>query len=111
MNLITLIRDALQSVWAYVKKIFIRILNFLRNIVNWFRQPERLEKVRHNENVVAVAIKNNLDNGNYNIINCLFDKSEGEIIDYEEDVLSIEAESLDDETRQQFGYKEMLILQ
>ena len=46
-----------------------------------------------------------------NVINCLYDKKRGEVIDYEEDAVGIEAEDLDSQTRQAFGNKDMIILQ
>lgn len=105
------IKNALKSVWNYIKKIFVKAVGFLSNIVSFFKDPSRLKRVQENKNLVAVSIKENLENGNYNVVNCLFDKSENEIVDYQRDALIIEAQDLDQETKNQFKNKDMIVLQ
>ena len=108
--MLELIMEALKAVWNWIKKIFLKILNFFNNIVNWFMDPERLKKIQENKDIIAVAIKQNLENGNYNVVNCLFDTNRGEIVDYETDAVIIEAEQLDSETLRAFGNKDMIVL-
>lgn len=110
-GLIGIIKEIIRSVWNWIKKIFVKIFNFFRNVVCWFRDPNRLRKLQEDENIIAVAIKERLENGNYNVINCLFDKERCELVDYEEDALIIESEQLDKETLKAFGEKDMIVLQ
>ena len=44
------------------------------------------------------------------MVNCLYDKTTEEIVDMETDALGINAESLDEETKQHFGDKDMIVL-
>ncbi len=105
------IKKALKAVWNFIKKIFLKKLNFIKNIMGWFKDPDRLEKLQENKDkYLAISIKENLDNGNYKVVNCLFDKEECELVDYQEDTISIEAENLDATTKKQFGEKEMIVL-
>ena len=110
MSLVGSIKEALMAVWEYIKKIFIKIIKFFENIVNWFKQPERLKKLQEDENCIAVAIKENLKNGNYNVINCLYDPNTNKLVDYEKDALIITGESLDSDTLSKFGQKEMIVI-
>lgn len=100
-----------RSIWEKIKKILVKILNFLKNIVAFFKDPSRLMMLRQDSNKIAIAIKENLDNGEYQVVNCLFDKSTNELVDYEENAMGISAENLDEQTAQHFGDKAMIVLQ
>lgn len=108
--MIEAIRNALKAVWNFIKRIFVKILNFFGNIVSFFKDPKRLQELERNKDAIAVAIKDRLSTGNYNVINCLFDKQKEELIDYMENTLILEAEELDEATKQHFGDKEMIVL-
>lgn len=100
----------LHRIWDLVKKIFLRVVNFIKNILNFFKTPERLSTLRENNNIISLSIKENLDNGNYNIVNCLFDLNENDVIDFEEDALGIQATDIDEETKMKFGNKSAIFL-
>lgn len=102
--------DFILEIWELIKKIFVEVLNFFKNIISFFKQPERLKKIQENRDILATSVKENLDNGNYRIINCLFDEETNEIIDMETDAIGIEANNVDDETLEQFGEKDMIVL-
>ena len=102
--------DMARAIWDYIKKIAIKVLKFFNNIVSFFKDRNRLEKLKANKDLLAVAIKENLENGNCNVVNCLFDKETNEIVDYEENAQGITAESLDSETKGYFGNKDMIML-
>lgn len=108
------IRDGLiqlaKKIWNLIKKIFCKIVNFVKNIVSFFREPHRLEKLKKNNNIIAASIKENLNNGAYHIVNCLYDTEKEEIVDMQECSLGIEAENIDFETAKHFGDKAMVIL-
>lgn len=108
--MIELIKNILRSVWNFIKKIFSKIINFCKNIVGWFKQPERLKKLLEDRNRMAISIKERLENGNYNVVNCIFDKEKEELVDYEEDAVVIEGEELDSETKEYFGDNDMLVI-
>lgn len=103
--------DLLRKIWEFIKKIFLKVVNFIKNIVLFFKDPERLKKLQEKENLIAVSIKEKLDSGNFKIVNCLYDKETEEVIDMEMDAIGIEAESLDEETKQKFGDKDMIVLE
>ncbi|WP_233900865.1 hypothetical protein [Tenacibaculum piscium] len=106
----------LKEIWDSLKKIFTKVVNFFKNIVSWFKA--KLNKHKNNPNVTAISlkIKDDLKSGNYNtfnisdstIVNTFYDKSTGSII--EEDTEIIQYENLDQDTKQQFSNKDMLIL-
>ena len=103
--------ELLRSIWNKIKKFFVKVINFVNNIMNFFRNPQRLNKLKEDRDLIAISIKENLDNGQFNIVNCLYDKATGKMVDMETDAQGIEAESLDEETKQRFGDKDMLIIE
>lgn len=102
--------ELLRSIWDFIKRIFVRVINFTRNIVSFFKDPNRLRKLKEDSNKIAVSVKQNLDNGNYKVVNCLFDKSSNTVVDLENQAMGIEAEDIDVFTEEQFGGKDMIIL-
>ena len=102
--------DFLRKIWEFIKKIFVKVLNFVNNIVKFFKDPDRLRTLKEDSNKLAISIKEHLDNGEYHVVDCLFDKETEQIYDMEEDALGIEAESLDKQTQQIFGDRDMIIL-
>ena len=101
--------ELLRKVCGFIKKIFLKVINFINNIRNFFRNPQRLNKLK-DKDLIAISIKENLENGQFNVVNCLYDKTTEEIVDMETDAQGIEAESLDEETKQHFGDKDMIVL-
>lgn len=106
--------ELIADAWNWVKRKFVEIINFVNNIVSWFKDPRRIEKLRREKNIVAVAIKRNLDSGNYNVINCLFDKNEGKVVgEHNEEnhyAEGIESMALDSDMNEKFGDKDMIVL-
>ena len=102
--------ELLRKIWDGIKKIILKIVDFVKNIISFFKDPQRLKKLQEDKNRIAISIKENLDNGQFNIVNCLYDKTTEEIVDMETDAQGIEAESLDEETKQHFGDKDMIVL-
>ncbi len=105
-NIIDIIWDAIEAAWDFLKKTWVKIVNFAKNIVSWFRDTERLRKLKEDKNKMAIVIKKQLDEHNYQVVNCLFDEKNSEIIEGE----VIESEGLDSETREQFTKSNMLVL-
>lgn len=106
-----LIKSLLAKVWEWIKKIVVAIISFVSNIVSFFRDRNRLKKLQEDQNRIAVAIKEKLDNGDYQVVNCLYDKQETELVTPEEDAMVITSRQLDAEIQRNFGNKDMLVLQ
>lgn len=105
-----LIWEALKKIWEYIEKIVVKVLNFFNHIVDWFRDPERLRKLQSNKDIIAVSIREKLESGDYNVVNCLFNKKTNQIEEIN-DAVCITAEELDAETQKHFGDKDMIVLQ
>ncbi|MBQ9337839.1 MAG: hypothetical protein IJS14_11160 [Lentisphaeria bacterium] len=105
------IKSLLAKVWELIKKIVVAIISFVRNIVSFFKDRNRLQKLQEDQNRIAVAIKEKLENGEYQLVNCLFDKQKSELVDPEEDAVVITSGQLDAETLSNFGSKDMIVLQ
>ena len=105
------IKEKLKAVWEWIKKIVLKIVNFFKNIVSFFKDPNRLKKLQADKDRIAVAIKENLANGNYQVVNCLYDKEKSELVTPEQDAEVITAEQLDAQTISTFGDKEMVVCQ
>lgn len=106
-----LIKSCLLKVWDFIKKIVLAIVSFVKNIVSFFKDRNRLRKLQADRNRIAVAIKEKLDNGDYQTVNCLFDKQNVDLVDPEEDAQIITSGKLDAETKQAFGDKDMIVIQ
>ena len=110
-DMIEWIKEKLAAVWEWIKKIVLKIVNFFKNIAGFFKDPNRLKKLKEDQDKIAVAIKENLANGNYQVVNCLYDKETSELVTPEQDAEVITAEQLDAQTISVFGDKEMVVLQ
>lgn len=106
-----LIKSLLAKVWDWIKKIVVKIISFFANIVSFFRDRNRLRKLQEDRNRIAVAIKEKLDNGDYQTVNCLYDKQNVDLVDPENDAQVITSGNLDDATKQAFGNKDMIVVQ
>lgn len=103
--------ELLHKIWNSIKKFFVKLLNFVKNIANFFKNPSRLSKLKQDSNIIATSIKENLSNGDYNVVNCLYDKETEQVVEMEENAEGINAEAIDLRTQQSFGDKTMIILQ
>ena len=104
------IKKLLAAVWELIKKIIVAIISFIGHIVSFFRDPSRLGKLQANHNRIAVAIKEKLESGDYQVVNCLYDKQTSELVTPEKDSEVITSANLDEETKKQFNGKEMVVL-
>lgn len=110
MGVVDFFIELARSIWAFIKHAVETILNFVKNIVGFFKNPSRLKKLKEDRNLMAISIKENLADGNYKVVNCLFNEATNKVEDYEES-LGIEADDIDSETKQAFGDKAMIVLQ
>lgn len=103
--------DLLRKIWDFIKKIFLKVVNWTKNIVGFFMDQQRLKKLQEEKNTIAIVIKEKLENGQYNLVKCLYNKEIDDVVYKETYAEGIEAESLDEETKQKFGDKDMLIIE
>lgn len=104
------IKELLCKAWNFIKKVVLKIVSFFCNIVAFFKDPSRLSKLKEDQNRIAVSIKEKLASGDYQVVNCLFDKSTDELVNPETDAQVISADEIDEETESQFNGKEMMVL-
>lgn len=114
MDIIDAIIGLFNAIWSFVKRTSVEIVNFVKNIVLWFKEPSILQMLKQNRKLLAVSIKKNLEANNYNVINCLYDTEKEDIVgDYDvsnQYADGIESKGLDSETKNRFGDKDMIIL-
>lgn len=104
------IKELLAAIWDLIKKIGVKLLGFIANIYSFFKDPSRLNKLQEDQSRIAVSIKENLANGNYQVVNCLFDTDTNELVAPETDAEIITAEDLDSQAEEKFAGKDMIIL-
>lgn len=108
-DLISITLDALwgllRDAWDTVKQTSKRVFRFSTDVVKWFKQPGRVRRMKKRGTLAAV-IKEELDNGNFNMISCLVNP-EGEEV-YE--ARAVEVEELDDKTLEHFEDEDVLVL-
>lgn len=115
MGFFSLVGNFFRNLWNMLceigKAIYQKIVSFAKNVVSFFQKPSRLEQLKQHEGYIATVVKENLDNGNVRIINCLYDKNKEKVVNYEEDAYGYECEQMDPELARNFGNKDMIILQ
>jgi len=107
-KIISFFKKAWKAIKQFGKWLATKILSFAKNIRDFFLH--RRELLRKRAEVIGVSIKEKLENGNYGVVNCLYDTDTEKVFDMEE-AQDVEAEQLDDETIRNFGDKEMIVLQ
>ncbi len=103
-----IIKEALLKVWAFLKRICLKLVSFVKNILSYFRDEKRLEKLKADSDLLAVSIKEKLSTGDYQVVNCLFNQVTSVV--EEEDAVVIAAEEVDEETKLHFGDKDMVVI-
>lgn len=107
--------DLIIRAWRWIKKIVLAIIRFVDNIVSWFEDPNRRRELQKDMDNIAVVVKEKLDNGDYRVVKCLFDKREGKIVGREESsnryVEGMTSDGLDEKTKRNFGDKDMIVLE
>lgn len=109
----------LKRAWRFLKKIFVAIVSFVKNIISFFQEKFRqLFRNKYSVKGISLKIKEKLDSGNYNtidlrseefIVNTFYDENTGEIIDNQTEVINFR--DLDQQTKSAFADKEMIVLE
>lgn len=116
--MIQTIKKILASIWDSIKKVFKAIVNFAKDIKNWFiAKYQRILKKYPNAKPLALRIQKDLEEGNFNtvdlglekdtIVKVFYDEKAGEII--EDEVEALKYNELDEETKNNFGDKELIV--
>ena len=101
------ILNAVKATWNLIKNIVNTIITSFRDhIVRFFR--ERRNKI--DANTLAISIKSKLNSGDCSFVNCLYDQENNEIINPENDAQIVNYEQLDQQTKNAFNGKDMLVL-
>ena len=105
-KIIFFFKKAWKAIKQFGKWLATKILSFAKNIRDFFLH--RRELLRKRKELLAISIKERLENGNIGVVNCLYDTNTGDI--YNMEAQDIEAEQLDNETIRNFSDKEMIVL-
>lgn len=82
----------------------------MEDVIVFFRKKEVLEKLKSNENIIAVAIRENKKDY-YEILCTLYDQEKKEILNIDECSLIFKTKNIDKDLKNAFGDKDMIILQ
>lgn len=82
----------------------------MEDVIVFFRKKEVLEKLKSNENIIAVAIRENKKDY-YEILCTLYDQQKKEILNIDECSLIFKTKNIDKDLKNAFGDKDMIILQ
>lgn len=92
------------------KIIFKALLSFKINILSFFKSPERYKKIKENRNYLPFVLREKMKNGDYNVIEGVFDEEKDDLVDIEKETQGFECECLDSELNGHFGNKDLVFL-
>lgn len=81
----------------------------MEDVIIFFKKKEILDKLKSDNNLVAVAIKEKKED-KYNIVLTLFDKVKEEVLADSDYGLKFKAKDIDKDLKNAFGDKDMIIL-
>lgn len=79
-------------------------------LISFFKKSDVLEKLKSDKKLIAVAIKEK-SGDNFNIVCCLFDTEKNEVASGENSRVVYTSKELSEDVKEQFGDKDMLVLQ
>ena len=80
------------------------------DIVAFFKNPARFEKLEKQKHLLAVAIKEVEADGTIFVQACLYDDEKEKVVDMENSFIVYKSKHMDDELTKSFGEKDMIIL-
>ena len=92
------------------KIIFKALLSFKINILSFFKSPERYKRIKENRNYLPFVLREKMKNGDYNVIEGVFDEKTDDVVDIQKEAQGFECERLDSELTDYFGNKDLVIL-
>lgn len=80
------------------------------DIITFFKNPARLDTLKKNKNLLAVAIREEEADGTIFVQACLYDEEKEKVIDMDNSFIVYKSKQMDDELTKNFGDKNMIIL-
>lgn len=81
----------------------------MEDVIIFFKKKEIFDKLKSNDNFIAVAIKENKKDY-YNILCTIYDKNKEEILNIDNCALMFKAKDIDIDLKNAFGDKDMIVL-
>ncbi|CCY75941.1 hypothetical protein EPJ64_05575 [Brachyspira aalborgi] len=81
----------------------------MEDVIIFFKKKEILDKLKSNNNFLAVAIKENKKDY-YQILCAIYDKSKEKVLDIDNCALMFKAKDIDIDLKNAFGDKDMIVL-
>ncbi len=81
----------------------------LEDVIIFFKKKEVFDKLKSNDNFLAVAIKENKKDY-YQIVCTIYDKSKEEVLNIDNYTLMFKAKDIDNDLKNSFGNKNMIVL-
>ena len=81
----------------------------MEDVIIFFKQKEVFDKLKSNDNFIAVAIKEN-KKYYYQIVLTIYDKSKEEVLNFDNCALMFKAKDIDTDLKNAFGDKYMIVL-
>lgn len=81
----------------------------MENVIIFFKKKEILDKLKSNNNFIAVAIKENKKDY-YQILCAIYDKSKEKVLDIDNCALMFKAKDIDTDLKNAFGDKDMIVV-
>ena len=80
----------------------------LADIVSFFRQPQILKELQSSQDLIAVAVREKMDDGTNSVMVCIYDKKASAVA---QPLKRFVADKLSDDLLSTFGNKDMIVLQ
>ena len=81
----------------------------MEDVIIFFKKKEILDKLKSNNNFLAVAIKENKKDY-YQILCAIYDKSKEKVLNFDNCALMFKAKDIDTDLKNAFGDKDMIVL-
>lgn len=88
----------------------VEVIKF-QDVIAFFKNPARLEKLEKQKHLLAVAIKEVEADGTIFVQACLYDDEKEKVVDMENSFIVYKSKHMDDELTKNFGNKDMIVLQ
>lgn len=79
-------------------------------IVDYFKKPRRIKLLHEDSENLAIAVKEEFDGGLLRVSCCVFNKSSNTVTNID-DIAIFQAQRLEDDLKEVFGEKQMIVLQ
>ena len=107
--ILTLVGVAISA--GVLAAIVVEVFSFTLDLIEEFFTSD--SNLLEDPDKLAISVKQRLNNGDYNVVNCFYDKAKETVVEVEKKpkMQLIEAKKLDKESEEYFGDKDMIVLQ